>query len=89
MKPIDAKSSIYIYIDFDVENNDKDCKFKVADHMKIFVKCYAPNWSEEDFVNNKRARNTVPQTYVIDNLNQEKVLGTFHVKELQKQIKQN
>ena len=60
MKPIDAKSSIYIYIDFDVENNDKDCKFKVADHMKIFVKCYAPNWSEEDFVNNKRARNTVP-----------------------------
>ena len=53
-KPIDVTSSIYI--DFGVENNDKDPKFKVSDHVriskykKIFAKGYAPNWSEEAFV---------------------------------------
>ena len=33
MKPIDVKSSVYI--DFGVENNDKDHKFKVDDHVRI------------------------------------------------------
>ena len=33
MKPIDVKSSAYI--DFGVENNDKDHKFKVDDHVRI------------------------------------------------------
>ena len=33
MKPIDVKSSAYI--DFDVENNDKDPKFKIVDHSLI------------------------------------------------------
>ena len=34
MKPIDVKSSTYI--NFDVENNDKDPKLKVSDHIRIW-----------------------------------------------------
>ena len=54
MKPIDVKDNTYINIGKEV--NDKDCKFKVGDHVriskykKIFAKGYAPNWSEEIFV---------------------------------------
>ena len=39
------------YIDFGIENNDKDLKFKVDDHVKIskykniFAKAYGSNWS--------------------------------------------
>ena len=33
MKPINVMSSMYI--DFDVENNDKDPKFKTGDHVRI------------------------------------------------------
>ena len=33
MKPIDFK--INTYIDLDVENNDKNPKFKLADHVRI------------------------------------------------------
>ena len=33
MKPVDVKSSTCI--DFDVENNDQDLKFKVRDHVRI------------------------------------------------------
>ena len=42
-----------------------------------------PNWSEEVFVI-KKVKNTVPWTYVIDDLNGEEIIGTFHEKELQK-----
>ena len=59
MKPIDVKSSKYIY--FDKKNNNKeDPKFKVDDHVRlskyknIFGKGYIPNWSEEVFVITKR-----------------------------------
>ena len=44
------------YIDFDVENNDKDPKYKVVDHVIIskyknsFTKYYIPNWSQEVFI---------------------------------------
>ena len=47
IKPIDVKSSSYI--DFDVENNNKDPKIKVCDHVRtskhrnIFAKVYTPN----------------------------------------------
>ena len=33
MKPADIKSSIYF--DFGIENNNKDPKFKVGDHVRI------------------------------------------------------
>ena len=67
----------------------KDPKFKVGDHVRIskyknsFAKGYMPNWSEEVFVI-KKVKNTIPWTYVINNLNGEEIIGTFYEKELQK-----
>ena len=49
----------------------------------IFAKGYAPNWSEEIFVI-KKVKNTVPWTYVINDLNGEEIIGSFYEKELQK-----
>ena len=37
MKPIDVKSNTNI--DLDVENNEKDPKFKVVDHVTILTFC--------------------------------------------------
>ena len=87
MKPIDVKDNTYINIDKEV--NDKDPKFKVGDHVRIlkykniFAKGYTPNWSEEIFVI-KRIKNTIPWSYVINDLNSEEIIGTFYEKELQK-----
>ena len=87
MKPIDVKDNTYI--NTDKETNDKDPKFKVGDHVRIskykniFAKSYTPNWSEEVFVI-KKVKNTVPWTYVINDLNSEEIMGTFYEKELQK-----
>ena len=87
MKPIDVKNNTYI--NTDKETNDKDPKFKVGDHVRIsknkniFAKGYNPNWSEEVFVI-KKVKNTVPWTYVINDLNGEEIMGTFYGKELQK-----
>ena len=87
MKPVDAKDNTYI--DSNKEVNDKDRKFKVEDHVRIskykniFAKGYTPNWSEEVFVI-KKIKNTVPWTYVINDLNGGEVIGTFCEKELQK-----
>ena len=87
MKPIDVKDNTYINADKEI--NNKDRKFKVDDHVRIskykniFAKVYMPNWSEEVFVN-KKVKNTVPWTYVINDLNGEEIIGTFYEKELQK-----
>ena len=87
MKPIDVKDDTYI--DFEKEANDKDPKCKVGDHVRIskyknvFAKGYTPNWSEEGFVI-KKVKNKVPWTYLINDLNGEKIIGTFYEKELQK-----
>ena len=84
MKPVDIKD-----IDFKKEVNDKNPKFKVGDHVRIskykniFVKRYMPNWSEEIFII-KKIKNTVPWTYVLNNLNGEEIIGTFYENELQK-----
>ena len=86
MKPIDVKDNTYI--DFKKEINIKDRKFKVGDHVRIskykniFAKGYMPNWSEEIFVI-KKIKNTVPWTYVINDLNGEEIIGTFYENELQ------
>ena len=69
--------------------NNKDSKFKVGDCVRIskyknvFANGYVPNWSEEVFVVNK-IKNTVPWTYEINDLNGEKIIGSFYEKELQK-----
>ena len=87
MKPIDVKDNTYINIDKEI--NNKDPKFKVGDRVRIskykniFAKGYTPNWSEEGFVI-KKVKNTVPWTYVINDLNGEEIMGTFYKKKLQK-----
>ena len=47
------------------------------------LKAILQNWSEEVFVI-KKVKNTVPWTYVINDLNGEEIAGTFYEKELQK-----
>ena len=87
MKPVDIKNNTYI--DFKKEVNVKDPKFKVDNHVriskykKVFAEGYTPNWSEEVFVISK-IENTVPWTYVINDLNGEEITETFCEKELQK-----
>ena len=87
MKPVDVKDMTYV--DFEKYVNDKDPNFKVGDYVRIskykniFAKGYMPNWSEEVFVI-KKVKNTVPWTYVINDLNGEEIIGTFYEKELQK-----
>ena len=87
MKPIEVKSNSYA--EYNVDSDEKDPKFKVGDHVRIskykniFAKRYTPNWSEEVFVISK-IKKTVPQTYVINDLNGEEIIGTFYEKELQK-----
>ena len=80
MKTVDVKDKTYI--DSKEEVKDKDPKFKVGDLVKI-SKEYTPNQSEEVFIVSK-IKNTVPWTYVINDLNGEEIIGTFYEKELQK-----
>ena len=92
MKRVDVKDNAYIYsmeLLFSKEVNDKDPKFKVGDRVRIFryknifAKGYTPNWSEEVFVI-KEVKNSVPCTYVINDINGSEIIRTFYEKELQK-----
>ena len=86
MKNVDVKSSTYINLS--KENNNKDPIFKIGDivliskYKTIFPKGYTPNWSEEVSVI-KKIKNTVPWTYFTNDLNGEKIVGTFYENELQ------
>ena len=92
IKPIDVASDSYA--EYNENSNKKDPKFKVSDHVRIskyknsFAKGYAPNWPEEVFVVSK-IKNTVPWTYVISDLNDEEITGSFYEKNCKKQIKKN
>ena len=87
MKPIDIKQDSYA--EYNVHSNEKHPKFKVGDHVRVlkyrtfFSKGYTLNCSEEIFVISK-TKNTLPWTYVINDLNGEETIGTFYEKELQK-----
>ena len=87
MKPVDVKDNTYT--GFKKEVNDKNHKFKVGDHVRIskyniiFAKGYMPSWSQEIFIV-KKTKNTVPWTYVINDLNGEEIIGTFYENELQR-----
>ena len=87
MNPIDVTGDSYA--EYNENPNKKDPKFKVGDHVRIskykniFAKGYTPNWSEEIFVIIK-IKNTVPWTYVINDLNCEEITGSFYENELQK-----
>ena len=58
-------------------------------NIKILLKKgYTRNWSEEVSVI-KKVKNTVPWTYIISDLNEERLVGTFYEKELQNKIKKS
>ena len=63
-----------------------DPEFEIGDQVRIsiykniFAKGYTQNWSEEVFVI-KKDKNTVLWTYVIEDLNSEEIVVTFHEKE--------
>ena len=84
MKSVDVKSSTFI--DFDKENNKKDTRFKVSDHVRIskyknvFQK--DPNWNEEVFAT-KKVKNTILWICPISYLNGEEVNGMFYKKTVQ------
>ena len=61
------------YIDSNKEVYDKDPKFKVVGHVRI--------WSEEVFVI-EEVKNTVSWINVINDLNGEEIIGTFYEKVL-------
>ena len=87
MKPIDVTGDSYV--SYNEYPNEKDPKVNVGDHIriskykKIFAKRYTPNWSEDVFVIST-IRNTIPWTYVINDLNGEEITESFYEKELQK-----
>ena len=80
MKPIDVTGDSYA--EYNEKSNKKDLKFKIGDHVRIskykniFAKGYTSNWSEEIFIISK-IKNTVPWTYVINDLNGEEITGRF------------
>ena len=88
MKPIDVKdnNNKRVYVD---ERNEKDSRFKVGDRVRIskfnniFAKGYTPNWSKEVFIVDK-VNDTVPYTCNLKDLNDEKIIGSFYDRELQK-----
>ena len=75
MKPIDVKINKRVYID---EHNERDSRFKVGDRVRI-----SRYNSSEIFIVNK-INDTVPYTYNLKDLNDEKIIGSFYNKELQK-----
>ena len=87
LKSVDVKENTDI--DFGKEVHDKDPKFKVGNHVRIskykniFAKLYTPNWSELVFMI-KNVRNIFPWTFVISDLNGEKIDRAFYEKELLK-----
>ena len=87
MKPIDVKDDSHAECNED--SNKRNPRFKIGDHVRIskykniYAKGYARNWCEEVFVINK-IKNTVPWTYVINDLNGEEIAGSFYEKELQR-----
>ena len=67
----------------------KNPKSKVDDYVRIskyknfFATGYIPNWSEKNFVI-KKVKNTVPWTYVINDLNGAEIIGSFYEKKIAK-----
>ena len=83
MKPIDVTGDSYA--EYNEDFNKKDPKFKIGDHVRIskykniFAKACTPNWSDEVFVVSK-IKNTVPWTYVANDLSGEEITGSFYEK---------
>ena len=76
MEPVHIKDNTYIdsmELHSTKEVNDKDPKFKVGNHVRIFK-----------YKLIIKVKNTVPWPYVINDLNNDEIIGTFYEKELQK-----
>ena len=92
MKPVDVMSDSYV--EYNENLNKKDPKFRIGDHVRIskykniFATGYTPNWSEEIFIISK-IKNTVPWTYVINDLNGAEITGSFDAKNCKRLIKKN
>ena len=87
MKPKDVTNdNKRVYID---EHNKKNVRYNVGDRVRIsklkniLAKGYTPNWSKEAFVINN-INDTVPYTYNLKDLNDEKIIDSFYDRELQK-----
>ena len=83
MKSVNVKWNTYINSSKEINNIDP--KFEIGDivristYKNIFVKRYAPNWSEELFVI-KKVKNIVPWTYVNSDVKGHGILGSFYKK---------
>ena len=92
MKHIDVTNDSYA--EYNENSNKKNPKLKIGDRVRIskykniFAKGYAPNWSEEVFLISK-IKNTVPWTYVVNDLNGEKLLKVFMESNSRKLVKKN
>ena len=88
MKPVSVNDSIYI--DDKVKSNDKDPEFKASDRVRImkyeniFCKRLHSKLVRKSFCYQKNLKNTVPQAYVISDLNCKEIVGTVYEKELQR-----
>ena len=73
---------------FPSENYNKPTEFKVGDKVRItarrkqFQKEYEKGWTDEKFLI-KGVQDTIPVTYLLEDLSQEPVLGSFYKEELQ------
>lgn len=65
MKPVNNSGNAGTYIDYSVEHDGKDPKFKVCDYLRI----------------SKKVNNNVPWTYVISDIYGEEIVKTFYEKE--------
>ena len=87
MKTIDAKSNTYI--DSSEEINNKNPKFKIGYYVRIskYRNIFAKVTLQiglKKFLWLKKVKNTVPWTYVINDLKREEIAGTFYKNEMQK-----
>ena len=82
MKPVDVTSSTYI--DFGIENNDKDPTIKVKSHVRvskyenIFAKVYIPYWGEEVFVIKKLKTLCLGHMLLVILMMDEEIDGMFY-----------
>ena len=87
MKPVDVKSNTYIESSKEINNKDTILKLVILleyQNIKIFLQKFPLQIGQKNFLLLKKIKNTFPQTYVINDLNGEEIVGTFYKKDLQK-----
>lgn len=93
-KPIDITTSNENFVRSNIYKSSKTNKtfkqkFKIGDFVRVskykncFEKGYTPNWSTEIFKVLK-INDTCPVTYLVEDLSEQKIFGSFYEQELQK-----